>query len=187
MCLCFKVKHVISQATQEQYVCLWTGCKVHGRTSCSRSWLERHVLAHAGTKPFRCIVDGCGLRFNSQVRVCAIYCVCQEIILLTKNKTDLKVLVLFINLNVVFSKLFDLKCMYYFSLEDLFILTDFLCFCDYRQLHHLLCVSRNNPNNRSSFFFCKIKLEALSFQINFLYTRKTILYPISNLQLTRIA
>ncbi|KAI4462625.1 zinc finger protein aebp2 [Holotrichia oblita] len=62
-----QVEHVISQATQEQYVCLWLGCKVHGRTSCSRSWLERHVLAHAGTKPFRCIVDGCGMRFNSQL------------------------------------------------------------------------------------------------------------------------
>ncbi|KAF5302245.1 hypothetical protein FQA39_LY10284 [Lamprigera yunnana] len=62
-----QVKHVISQASQEQYVCLWLGCKVHGRTSCSRTWLERHVLAHAGTKPFRCIVEGCGMRFNSQL------------------------------------------------------------------------------------------------------------------------
>ncbi|KAK4886880.1 hypothetical protein RN001_003151 [Aquatica leii] len=62
-----QLKHVISQATQEQYVCLWLGCKVHGRTSCSRTWLERHVLAHAGTKPFRCIVEGCGMRFNSQL------------------------------------------------------------------------------------------------------------------------
>ncbi|XP_018329872.2 uncharacterized protein LOC108740161, partial [Agrilus planipennis] len=62
-----QVRHVISQATQETYVCLWNGCKVHGRTSCSRSWLERHVLAHAGTKPFRCIVEGCGMRFNSQI------------------------------------------------------------------------------------------------------------------------
>ncbi|CAG9820123.1 unnamed protein product, partial [Phaedon cochleariae] len=62
-----QVKHVISQTTQEHYVCLWLGCKVHGRTSCSRSWLERHVLAHAGTKPFRCIVEGCGQRFNSQL------------------------------------------------------------------------------------------------------------------------
>ncbi|KAK5643237.1 hypothetical protein RI129_007082 [Pyrocoelia pectoralis] len=62
-----QIKHVISQATQEQYVCLWLGCKVHGRTSCSRTWLERHVLAHAGTKPFRCIVEGCGMRFNSQL------------------------------------------------------------------------------------------------------------------------
>nr|XP_023013608.1 zinc finger protein jing homolog isoform X2 [Leptinotarsa decemlineata]XP_023013609.1 zinc finger protein jing homolog isoform X2 [Leptinotarsa decemlineata] len=62
-----QVKHVISQASQEHYVCLWLGCKVHGRTSCSRTWLERHVLAHAGTKPFRCIVEGCGQRFNSQL------------------------------------------------------------------------------------------------------------------------
>lgn len=62
-----QVKHVISQEKQEQYVCLWQGCKVHGRKSCSRSWLERHVLAHAGSKPFRCIVDGCGQRFNSQL------------------------------------------------------------------------------------------------------------------------
>ncbi|XP_022901679.1 uncharacterized protein [Onthophagus taurus] len=60
--------HVVPQpAQEEQYVCLWVGCKVHGRKSCSRSWLERHVLAHAGTKPFRCIVDGCGMRFNSQL------------------------------------------------------------------------------------------------------------------------
>ncbi|XP_050300427.1 uncharacterized protein LOC126738965 isoform X2 [Anthonomus grandis grandis] len=64
-----QVKHVISQSQEnkEQYLCLWRGCKVHGRTSCSISWLERHVLAHAGTKPFRCIVDGCGQRFNSQL------------------------------------------------------------------------------------------------------------------------
>ncbi|XP_031338197.1 uncharacterized protein LOC116167097 [Photinus pyralis] len=62
-----QIKHVISQASQEHYVCLWLGCKVHGRTSCSRTWLERHVLAHAGTKPFRCIVEGCGMRFNSQL------------------------------------------------------------------------------------------------------------------------
>ncbi|XP_046994500.1 LOW QUALITY PROTEIN: zinc finger protein aebp2 [Schistocerca americana] len=50
----------------ENYVCLWTSCKVYGRTSCSRSWLERHVLSHGGNKPFRCIVDGCGQRFSSQ-------------------------------------------------------------------------------------------------------------------------
>lgn len=66
---CSQVKHVISQASSEHYVCLWVGCKVHGRTSCSRSWLERHVLGHAGNKPFRCIVDGCGCRFNSQVSI----------------------------------------------------------------------------------------------------------------------
>ncbi|CAG5102084.1 Similar to AAEL000263: Zinc finger protein jing homolog (Aedes aegypti) [Cotesia congregata] len=37
------------------------------RTSCSRRWLERHVLSHGGNKPFRCIVDGCGNRFSSQI------------------------------------------------------------------------------------------------------------------------
>ncbi|CAG9854580.1 unnamed protein product, partial [Phyllotreta striolata] len=62
-----QVKHVISQSSQEHFVCLWSGCKVYGRNSCSRSWLERHVLAHAGTKPFRCIVDGCGQRFTTQL------------------------------------------------------------------------------------------------------------------------
>lgn len=61
-----QVAHVLTQATHETYVCEWIGCKVHGRTSCSRSWLERHVLSHAGNKPFRCIVQGCGCRFNSQ-------------------------------------------------------------------------------------------------------------------------
>lgn len=51
------------------FSCLWSGCKVHGRESCSRQWLERHVLSHGGTKPFKCIVDGCGLRFGSQLAV----------------------------------------------------------------------------------------------------------------------
>ncbi|KAK3912336.1 Zinc finger protein jing-like protein [Frankliniella fusca] len=58
--------HVNTQKT-DSFVCHWTGCKVYGRTSCSRSWLERHILSHGGNKPFRCIVDGCGLRFGSQL------------------------------------------------------------------------------------------------------------------------
>lgn len=49
------------------FACLWLGCKVYERKSCSRLWLERHVLSHGGTKPFKCIVDGCGLRFGSQL------------------------------------------------------------------------------------------------------------------------
>lgn len=49
------------------FMCQWSACKVHGRESCSRKWLERHVLSHGGTKQFKCIVDGCGLRFGSQV------------------------------------------------------------------------------------------------------------------------
>ena len=62
-----QAKHVTPQVSCENYVCLWVGCKVYARTSCSRSWLERHVLSHGGNKPFRCIVDGCGQRFSSQV------------------------------------------------------------------------------------------------------------------------
>ncbi|KAJ9601179.1 hypothetical protein L9F63_000647 [Diploptera punctata] len=61
-----QAKHVNPQVSCENYVCLWVGCKVYARTSCSRSWLERHVLSHGGNKPFRCIVDGCGHRFSSQ-------------------------------------------------------------------------------------------------------------------------
>lgn len=49
------------------FSCLWSGCKVHGRKSCSRTWLERHVLPHGGNRTYKCIVDGCGLRFPSQV------------------------------------------------------------------------------------------------------------------------
>ncbi|GLH00272.1 Zinc finger protein jing homolog [Gryllus bimaculatus] len=61
-----QAKHVNTQGMCETFVCLWVGCKVYARTSCSRSWLERHVLSHGGNKPFRCIVDGCGQRFSSQ-------------------------------------------------------------------------------------------------------------------------
>ncbi|XP_015593348.1 zinc finger protein jing homolog [Cephus cinctus] len=58
--------HINTQTGGDNFVCHWQGCKVHGRTSCSRRWLERHVLSHGGNKPFRCIVDGCGSRFSSQ-------------------------------------------------------------------------------------------------------------------------
>jgi len=67
--LVLQVDHVNSQTQANLFVCLWTGCKVYSRSSCSRSWLEGHVLSHVGKKPFRCIVDGCGLRFSSQVRL----------------------------------------------------------------------------------------------------------------------
>ncbi len=49
-----------------QYKCLWRGCKVFGRGSSSRSWLEKHVAGHSGGKPFQCIVDGCKMRFGTQ-------------------------------------------------------------------------------------------------------------------------
>ncbi|XP_021379837.1 zinc finger protein aebp2-like isoform X2 [Mizuhopecten yessoensis] len=57
--------HVDTQSG-ETYVCLWQGCKVYDKSSCSRSWLERHILSHSGDKPFKCIVDGCVMRFTSQ-------------------------------------------------------------------------------------------------------------------------
>ncbi|KAH9494174.1 Zinc finger protein aebp2 [Dermatophagoides farinae] len=51
----------------EKFVCLWRGCKVFGKPSLSRNWIERHVLEqHSGPKPFKCIVDGCGQRFRAQ-------------------------------------------------------------------------------------------------------------------------
>nr|AAL28986.1 LD36562p [Drosophila melanogaster] len=49
------------------FACLWVGCKVYNKESCSRRWLERHVLSHGGSKQFKCIVEGCGLRFGSQL------------------------------------------------------------------------------------------------------------------------
>lgn len=61
-----QVAHINTQTGGDNFVCHWLGCKVQGRTSCSRRWLERHVLSHGGNKPFRCIVDGCGSRFSSQ-------------------------------------------------------------------------------------------------------------------------
>ena len=52
-----------------QYKCLWEGCKVYGKGSSSKLWLEKHVMSHGGNKPFQCIVDGCKHRFGTQVRV----------------------------------------------------------------------------------------------------------------------
>ncbi|XP_050438277.1 uncharacterized protein LOC126844265 isoform X2 [Adelges cooleyi] len=62
-----QVKHVNIQKSSETYVCLWNDCKVFNKPSCSRSWLERHVLSHGGNKPLQCIVQKCRQRFSSQV------------------------------------------------------------------------------------------------------------------------
>lgn len=60
-----QTKHVNPQTMP--FSCRWANCKVHGRESCSRKWLERHVLSHGGSKLFKCIFDKCRLRFGSQV------------------------------------------------------------------------------------------------------------------------
>ena len=48
------------------YKCLWKGCKVFGKSSSSKSWLEKHVMLHGGNKPFQCIVFNCKMRFGTQ-------------------------------------------------------------------------------------------------------------------------
>lgn len=62
-----------AQAGKETFRCLWQGCKVYNRPSCSRYWLERHVPSHGGTKLFRCIVDDCGQRYNTHVCIPTFY------------------------------------------------------------------------------------------------------------------
>ncbi|XP_055954623.1 zinc finger protein AEBP2 isoform X1 [Patella vulgata] len=59
-------KHVETQSSSETFVCLWNGCKVYDKSSCSISWLERHIVCHSGDKPFKCIVDKCHMRFTSR-------------------------------------------------------------------------------------------------------------------------
>ncbi|XP_055313406.1 zinc finger protein jing isoform X2 [Sitodiplosis mosellana] len=60
-----QTKHVNPQ--QAPFSCRWANCKVHGRESCSRKWLERHVLSHGGSKLFKCIFEKCRMRFGSQL------------------------------------------------------------------------------------------------------------------------
>ncbi|CAG9799667.1 unnamed protein product [Chironomus riparius] len=50
------------------FICSWRDCKVNGREG-SKGWLERHVMSHVGSKPYKCIFDRCGSRFSSQVQL----------------------------------------------------------------------------------------------------------------------
>lgn len=59
-----QTEHVNSQSGP--YSCLWAGCKVHSKESCSRRWVERHVLEHCGKNPYKCIVGSCGRRFGTK-------------------------------------------------------------------------------------------------------------------------
>lgn len=60
--------HQHINAQQGPFMCSWCDCKVNGREG-SKGWLERHVMSHVGSKPFKCIVERCGVRFSSQVRI----------------------------------------------------------------------------------------------------------------------
>jgi hypothetical protein len=44
-----------------------TVVQVYDKKSSSRCWLEKHVPLHGGKFAFTCIVEGCKLRFSSQV------------------------------------------------------------------------------------------------------------------------
>ena len=56
--------HINAQVSP--FMCSWRDCKVNGREG-SKGWLERHVMSHVGSKPFKCIVERCGVRFSTQV------------------------------------------------------------------------------------------------------------------------
>ena len=66
-----QVVHVIGQleSSASTYSCLWEGCKVFGKPSSSRGWVEKHVALHGGKFAFPCIVEGCRHRFSSQVHL----------------------------------------------------------------------------------------------------------------------
>jgi len=55
-----------SSNSTSNYVCLWQGCKVYGKSSLCKSWLENHVLQHSGPRPFKCIFENCGQRFKTR-------------------------------------------------------------------------------------------------------------------------
>ncbi|KAF6779791.1 hypothetical protein AHF37_00713 [Paragonimus kellicotti] len=64
--------HVFPQimtGRRKYFVCLWEGCRVFRQPSVSASWLDSHILHHtdAKGKPFRCIFDGCTLRFSTSI------------------------------------------------------------------------------------------------------------------------
>lgn len=66
-----QTQHVNTQAGP--FTCSWADCKVKGRESCSRKWLERHVLSHGGSKVFKCIFEKCRMRFGSQVSAIGLH------------------------------------------------------------------------------------------------------------------
>ena len=65
--------HIVGVETgsgeRPRYACLWVGCKVYGKVSSSLKWLESHVPRHGGKFAYPCIVEGCRMRFSSQVSI----------------------------------------------------------------------------------------------------------------------
>ncbi|CAH8501103.1 unnamed protein product [Dicrocoelium dendriticum] len=64
--------HVLPQLVSNRrkcFICLWQGCRVFRLPSVSAGWLENHILHHtdAKGKPFRCIFDGCNMRFSTSI------------------------------------------------------------------------------------------------------------------------
>ncbi len=51
--LCHAASQNVEGKDDFQYKCLWRGCKVFGKGSSSKSWLEKHVSSHSGSKPFQ--------------------------------------------------------------------------------------------------------------------------------------
>ena len=61
-----RTAHVEPMSNQDVFVCLWEGCKVFDKPSLSHSWLSKHVNAHTGAKPFKCMISGCPMTFSSR-------------------------------------------------------------------------------------------------------------------------
>ena len=75
----FQTTHVVGVESTSgdgpKYSCLWVGCKVYGKKSSSLKWLESHVPRHGGKFAYPCIVEGCRMRFSSQVGIFILkYC-----------------------------------------------------------------------------------------------------------------
>jgi hypothetical protein len=65
------MEHIVQSGSSDDvalFKCFWKGCKVFGKGSSSKSWLEKHVANHCGRKPFACIFEGCSLRFSTLVK-----------------------------------------------------------------------------------------------------------------------
>lgn len=61
-----RTAHVEPMSSHDVYVCLWEGCKVFDKPSLSHSWLSKHVNAHTGVKPFKCMISECSMTFSSR-------------------------------------------------------------------------------------------------------------------------